>query len=353
MSIVVEGVRTAADNQIRESSLCVFMRGAGSSAPYGLPVMRDFMDRAATNYFVEKQKSDGTKHLLMCYEALIRFRDHCRHSAWAFQRDWDNVEELYTQADLQRLARIPDPKSSDLLCKQVAWTIWDIYRRCTGGFDFQSISNAVRAANLHPVVITTNYDLLCECSIGFRGTRGTNTYYYPGFTEPDIYNRMEILKPAPSTIDPLPLKRECVPIIKLHGSANWFRVFGDWFATTAIGEDSLRKDEGYAIDRDNLNFDSLVRELFESVRSSLQAPDASGLSPGIIPPMLGKGSIDDPIASQWQAAIKALSLAPKQANTVGVFRPCAAGNRERTASGAAGWRLKDLGLFVLHRSLLS
>lgn len=50
---------------------------------------------------------DPDDPILACYDALFGIRKEYRHSLWAIERDWDNIEELYTQADLLRLSHLP------------------------------------------------------------------------------------------------------------------------------------------------------------------------------------------------------------------------------------------------------
>src|SRR5437773_2660848 len=105
-----------------ESRNCVFICGAGSSVPCGLPAMKRFLDYARRHYFALKANG-ADPCLAACFEQMFEFHAECRNAAWAFDRDWDNIEELYTQADLGRLARLPGKKA---LCDRIAWAMWEI-----------------------------------------------------------------------------------------------------------------------------------------------------------------------------------------------------------------------------------
>src|SRR5229473_4374412 len=99
-----------------ESKYFIFLLGAGFSAILGPPVMKNFMGQARRNY--HKLKADSpTSDLTSHYENMLRFQQKClRSSGWIFNRDWENIEEVYTQADLLRLVEKPDKKAAQSLC---------------------------------------------------------------------------------------------------------------------------------------------------------------------------------------------------------------------------------------------
>jgi len=154
----------------------VFLLGAGFSAPYGCPVMNNFMEKARRNYFT-KREQDPEDYLVGCYEALLDFQAECLRSSWAFNRNWENIEELYTQADLLRLA---NQDGAEDRCTRIAWAIWDVYR-LAGGQDFPLpgiVQQLCQNQGLRPVFVTTNYDIVIEKQLfGLKGF----PYYYPGF----------------------------------------------------------------------------------------------------------------------------------------------------------------------------
>ncbi len=82
---------------------------------------------------------------------------------------------------------------------------------------------------LRPAIITTNYDVLAESGLNAGLPRGAEKLrcFYPGFKDPNIELASSGFKRQSPTIfedDPIaPMADGLVPIIKLHGSVNWFR----------------------------------------------------------------------------------------------------------------------------------
>jgi len=101
-----------------------------------------------------------------------------------------------------------------------------------------------------------------------------------------------------------------VPVIKLHGSANWFRAKGKEsdrsgyaaLVTLREGEDAYR---GYGSVRFNL--DEFRRGVVHAL--GIDSDNAGSVMPVIVPPALGKSAHDEPIPTQWREAIHALARA--------------------------------------------
>lgn len=247
--------------EIHQNTNCVFLLGAGASAAYGLPLMREFIDAARNCYFRRKLKQPKDE-ILKCYESLLNFHIDCRNSSWALERDWENIEELYTQADLLRLTT-PDESDSFELCNNIAWAIWDQYRqRPSAQLPIKDlIDNKPRS--MTPVFITTNYDLVLEQSL--TGTE----FSYPGLensADPTIRQYKSSIK----TLH--------IPIIKLHGSVNWFNLdkSSTWFAYTSHNVS--------AHDRTLNQIKQGIAHTYNQVAGSSINP--TDITPGIIPPML-------------------------------------------------------------------
>ena len=96
---------------------------------------------------------------------------------------------------------------------------------------------------------------------------------------------------------------KAVPIIKLHGSVNWFRYGNErnLVASTLMG----KYPDGVAIDDPAFRIDNLWKML----KSYLELKVDGEPFPAIIPPMLGKMSVSPGIAAQWRAAIHFLETA--------------------------------------------
>jgi len=277
---------------IPENDNWVFLLGAGFSAE-DFPVMNQFMESARKLYFT-KERECPNNELVECHRTLLQFQDNCLKSSWAFNRNWENIEELYTQADLLRLA---GRKGADELCNKTAWSIWDVYRgKPSKQLYLKAIAEKLGRFGLQPVFITTNYDVSIELQLG-----NLSEYYYPGFeTRPEqkiFLQKLDVKPPA----GPL-------PIIKLHGSANWFK--GDDEGRTWVGVASDFDDtHPIAHHSGTLDLSKYKSYLRDSFLSEVRSRDGNQYTPAIIPPMLGKASVSPVIAKQWGSAIEAVAKA--------------------------------------------
>jgi hypothetical protein len=294
----------------RKCDTFVFILGAGFSAPWGAPVMAEFMNKAQFHYF---NHVAATNVLANHYRHMLDFRRECLASSWRFNRDWDNIEELYTQADLLRLA-YGDRQLEGLaltaneLCRHIAWAIWDVYRigkvedpPPLGGF-----INRIQALDLRTAIITTNYDVLCEVGSTniSSSSQAVPKCFYPGFEEHDIHVAQErVLRQSDSDLYSSRVERGLVPIIKLHGSINWFETEAtsnpNWYALEFFG---ARGGAAFGLNHPSFAVDEVRRQL-----GDIGVKDEP--SPAIIPPMLGKSAVHPTIAAQWRAAIEALERA--------------------------------------------
>ncbi len=279
----------------------VLLLGAGFSASE-LPVMARFM-RVASKY----ERESHSEELSRCYKSLRKFYNRCRRSRCPFVRDWNDLEELYTQAHLLKLTDLDAQ-----LCDDMEWAIWDVYRRYS-----QRMRVLLRAvldqitgvAQCLPAVLTTNYDTLIEWN--WWPHKDTYRVYYPGFQywESARHHVMRQLPPREprngsgdtATASHLMVDRTSegqwqVPLVKLHGSTSWFRVrqkdgCEQWVAASKFaGVNSFDLEE----------FRRDLRAEFGSYKKEI---------PGIVPPMLGKIAIARAISDQWRAAIDCLRRA--------------------------------------------
>lgn len=289
---------------ISESDRVVFLLGAGFSAESELPVMKRFADSARRLYFAHKKAPTGNERLVSHYDAMFGFQVECERSAGALLRDWENIEELYMQADLRRLASLPTREKSQALCASIAWVIWDVYRRGVPLLRqptyidvFPDALARVRSeSGLTPVLVTTNYDLVAESALSRVGTH----FAYPSFsmnspTESGLFacvpehDTQEIGGP------------EVVDVIKLHGSVNWFIVDGKWWSSKIVQNTGATNSVASPV----TNHDRVLMGLHD-VNT---ACSTDTIQPALIPPMLGKAAVAPVIASQWRSAINAIARA--------------------------------------------
>jgi hypothetical protein len=259
---------------------------------------------------------------------MLNFRRECREASWLFNRDWDNIEELYTQADLLRLTypsnsrKVAGNIGADALCEHIAWAIWDVYRICRAneppalGKVLQSIKTQ-QAKELIPAIITTNYDVLCECGLSWGLPPGAtrHKWFYPGFDDQNIESggtgfKRQATGGSPKFMDGVASGR--IPIVKLHGSVNWFeakelskraRKKKEWLAFQRFGFVSVPPPGRlYGINKPDFALDELHNDLRDGGFSER-------IVPAIIPPMLGKSAVHPTVAAQWRAAIESLQRA--------------------------------------------
>lgn len=292
-------------SELRQSDYVIFLLGAGASHSYELPLMSEFIDVAQAKYFAYKKESNKTNEpILAHYDAMLRFHQQCNESASRIKMNWDNIEELYTQADLRRLAQIPDKDTAEKLCHSIAWVIWDVYRRPrslgTGVpvevETFCNMIEAIQKANLKPAIITTNYDVCIERCLQKRRKSAPLPFVYPGF-------KADSRKPELvfSTDDALNFEESRTKIVKLHGSVSWF--FGDT-DDQYIGINVFDGCSNWDVTWDHPNHQDFVRKLQLELGNGVAA-----IRPAIIPPMLGKGSTSALFAKQWKVAIALLARA--------------------------------------------
>lgn len=277
--------------------------------------MRDFMRFARHRYFAFHagnsylRLGDGEQSVNISeqYRIMLEFHARCERSSPKLLRDWDNIEELYTQADLCRLAGWPESGTADKICQAIAWVLWDIYRvvdrRELG--HLRQISDKVREAGLKPVIITTNYDLVAELSLGAQTDGGFHSYHcYPGFNlTAELSQHSAVTERSLQDIDNY---SQGVPIIKLHGSVNWFQVASNQTVAHSNAH-LLASFSGGGQDSPRQGI-SAIGEFAAAINANFPGGPHS-LRPEIIPPMLGKASTQKIIEWQWRAAIQALSRA--------------------------------------------
>jgi hypothetical protein len=257
--------------------------------------MREFMGRARRKYYRLK-KDDGDPALVSHYEKTLKFQQECmRLSGWLFNRDWENIEEVYTQADLRRLAADQaHSEECEALCDSIAWTIWDVYRRCEGlgqevpfpGYFGYFLSTIEAKEKLRPAVITTNYDCLVELCL-LKNPHRKRFWWYPGLESPRGAKLLRESEKGPPDGD--------LPLVKIHGSSNWFFLEDKCVARPPVDDEVV-----------------VPSRLQKEIRDFLPASSPTApTAPTIIPPMLGKATLMDIIARQWREAILLLSRARK------------------------------------------
>ena len=168
---------------------------------------------------------------------------------------------------------------------------------------WNKIAKQVFKAGLHPVIITTNYDLVCESQLNVPSSIGPGDrndavpWYYRVFVQANRWFAPRRDRHAQSVPFSGPGVDKRVPIIKLHGSVNWLRLEGTWLSDERVENSSLGTPQGDVLDR-------LATRFWR--HNPTARPDELHYEPGIIPPMLGKARIEELFTQQWAAAIDAI-----------------------------------------------
>ncbi len=263
----------------------VYVLGAGCSVRCGAPLMNGFM-----KFVRGRMPTDVT--LKSAYDTLFSFRDECKRISSTFSSEWENIEDLYTQAHLSAIIGNPGGRR---IANEIALVIWDVYRQPRidesdlgyGNFT-DYLRSAVRRWGVHrrgprPVIVTTNYDVYLEAELLRRGL----TVAYPGEATVAGDHVMRYPKQWTPTQE-----HQAIEVVKLHGSVNWFdgpRGGITW---------DMTRDDGNAV-RCFLKCQS------ESCKVHAKPGAAATRMPVIIPPTLGKASLKPLICAQWRHAVHA------------------------------------------------
>ena len=266
----------------------VFVLGAGCSSDCGAPLMSEFMATA----YERNRKTHRT--LQDAYDATFAFRDECRAISSTFDRLWDNIEELFTQAELHDLC---DRGGDGELPRSIAKVIWDVYRqprsrRSCGYSNFIGYLNILNEvwrikSGPRPVIITTNYDVNLESVLLAKlGMARRYLIAYPGeFKTSELAIASESIREHATSGAP----NNVVELIKLHGSVNWLP-----------REDQVQVDvRTYAEETD-------TRPVILRCQNEDYPDELGKATPLIVGPSLGKIVSEPFLREQWQAAFRAL-----------------------------------------------
>lgn len=204
----------------------VLFLGAGASKDAGYPVMDEFLDNLKNLYANPSVSSRNTRN--HAFEALLAYRQVLRTVRDYARSDFDNIETLYSTAEMYALACpnetisvMGKPLPAKELPDMIAEAIWEVYRyvgdirqapKGSGPLTqllerIESKATGRRANELirRITVITTNYDLVAERSV--YASNISCTYGSSSFR---------------SFLEGLVGREGGLKVLKLHGSINWF-----------------------------------------------------------------------------------------------------------------------------------
>lgn len=286
----------------------VLFLGAGFSDAAGLPVMSHFAERAALSKSrIPEYAHNGTRKLAV--ELYSAARTYEKFQDWAFSNghlnklETENIECLFCLAkdlaatgDLQLNVDGDIRDREKVIAALVRW-VWKTYQRLpfwdsdtpSDPQPYAKFWDQVRRAGLEDrlAVITTNYDLVFEdrAKIVDIGT------CYPILHQVEINvgtGTRRFVGPAADV--------DCIPVLKLHGSVNYFAQPGAASVLVAvnhsdgmpIGDSKIRKEMPA----------SAALDALWDVRMRQQEP---AIEPVIVPPMAAKR-----VETAWQREIQGL-----------------------------------------------
>ena len=171
------------DTKLRNDKIVIFL-GAGASVNAGYPLMDEFLNTLKESF--PTGNDEYAERRRQAFETLLAFRTELNSVRNYVSADFDNIETLYSSAELfslvypeRKLTVCGKPVLGLEIPRQIALAIWEIYRsppykepyQHTNGHHhglFNAMSRFTRDAGGVPalrervVFITTNYDLLVE-----------------------------------------------------------------------------------------------------------------------------------------------------------------------------------------------
>lgn len=267
----------------------VFILGAGASQPTGTPVMANFMD-TARDVFTSGKVQDSKED----FERVFSATENLQRVHSKAELDTDNIEVLFSACEMAvTLQSFPGLASAELP-RLVASIRKVIVRTIEETQQFQThpqtelrppalyemfVAELDKIASESTVaVLTFNYDVGLDFALSFGGF---NVDYA---TSPE-----NVSNPASSTI----------PLLKLHGSLNWWRHSNDSIEVVDLNSLAngvkLKNGSGWRVT--------------EEVRKIANKQTQGEIEPVIVPPSWSKGSFYAQLTSVWKRASHELSEA--------------------------------------------
>lgn len=216
-----------AEGEYLLSDQIVFFLGAGASRTMGYPLMSTFLDDLKKAYPKGGEEDQYAQRKKRAFDVLLTFRSDLARLREYVHTDFDNIEELYSAAEMFALA-YPDKEigsGEGAVCgkdipREIAIAIWEMCRlRPFEGAVHKQPKIHIRLmqaiANVHGkksvaglidrvTFITTNYDILIELA----ASKDTDFSYGASVVFGEFRGDV---KPCGQ-----------MNILKLHGSVNWF-----------------------------------------------------------------------------------------------------------------------------------
>ncbi len=283
----------------------VYVLGAGASCHAGAPLLNDFLVTARILH-------EGREELKYdkFFERVFKWLDTLRGASYYVEFDLDNLEHVFSLAEMMRQLRLED-EDGEQLCSDLRWVImetldWSCVGKWRGSYveadelykQFASrlqTSNDKRRKRLdkpiqkfqRDVIITFNYDVVLEHAMGLAGVPCDYCLDGTKGRTPGIFK-----------------------VLKLHGSTNW------GVCRTCKGEiqpvepNALPQNRHFIIPMEN-GQDVPLRIVTEVLaHTSCKACNKTEvLEPVTIPPTWSKKIDGTPLAKVWATAVKEIKEA--------------------------------------------
>ena len=287
----------------------VFILGAGFSAPVGAPVIRDFLDRARSLSMDSQQPMDET--IRQSYEAVFNYRMAKDTLAAKAHIDLDDIENLFSVLELESeylrpelletkkhlIYMIVDTLNRTIQPDAIAWGTLD---QKTHTFISQRYGNipgmphvslhayftllaigALAGVDYDTTFISFNYDLLLDNIL--QSFNVQPDYALAGRFQKGIEASGDLTAGTPPV--------RTIPLLKLHGSANW-----------AVCSQS-------SCDAPPIFYGSKSSDVLVDIRSNPCPTCHRQMVPLMVPPTWNKGALQARVKNIWKRAVDELRRA--------------------------------------------
>lgn len=267
----------------------VFIIGAGASVHAGAPVMANFLDVARSLDL--SRRGDADADFTRVFSAISKLQ--IVHSK--AQLDLVNLESVFGAFEMAKLLNtFPETASTEIttlstsLRKVILTTLEESIKFPIVNGNVEPPSGykrlAILAAQLKASIITFNYDIALDYALFQKGIVVEYGFPYDSGSQHQY--------------------RRAVPLLKLHGSANWLQCSscGKLYARTP----RLHQSDFFLT---GLNETTLAVNSSFLENSNCKCGSALDQSPVIVPPSWDKTEYRSSIAKVWKEAAKVLSQA--------------------------------------------
>ena len=279
----------------RVAGSTVYILGAGASRHAGAPLLGDFL---VTARLLRESQPDLVFH--ESFDRVFEWLDSLRGSSYYVEFDLDNMEHVFSLADMSRQLGIDDAESMCQDLKRVIAITLDYcqvrYKNNSCSTDsvysefvelLQRLDLARRKWTQDPArdfrqdtLITFNYDVLLD-------------HVFASQFNPMIYGLSD---------DPIP--PPAFPLLKLHGSVNWYRCEACDSAIVTLRPTPFSSPSNEVRRSEYIPFGIAGQNMISGTCSGCKRTGT--LIPEIVAPTWSKSISNGSLASVWRRAVQSL-----------------------------------------------